>query len=139
MRGDPADFLSARLTEDEERVDSLLLYLEALPRLEPASATTSAVEISWSADPGHHDHFLRLHPNRVEVWFREDPRRLEHDLSARRQIAADHRATDGGACAICVETLAERPRPVTYPCPTLCRLTWRYADHPDYNDSWNDS
>lgn len=60
---------------------------------------------------------------------RFDPRHLELDVEARRQIAHDHREVEvGGACATCS---------IDYPCLTLCYLAAIFADHPAYDPEWD--
>lgn len=133
-----ADFLADRLAQDQQRVERVLAFLKSVPRVEPASSPGEA-EISWSADSAGSEVVLRLRPGGVDVCFREDPRRLEHDVRARTLAAADHLSTPDGTCTTCAVVSEGHLRRIPYPCPTLRRLTWVYAEHPEFDASWFDS
>lgn len=135
MTADPADFLADRLAEDDGRVETLIDLMRSVPQLLPPSLSDE-LEVAWSPRTGEGDLLLQLRPGGVEVCFREDPRRLEHDLRARALIASDHSQTAAGTCATCADAADGCLRPVAYPCPTLRRLTWVYAEHLEFEAAW---
>ncbi|GAA4082069.1 DUF6221 family protein [Nocardioides kongjuensis] len=150
---DPAPFLEARTDEDHQAADSMLRFARHLPLVEQIRATTSdrsgqgsgrragihvQAEPDWDGTPGSIHWVPMVHRETAEFAARFNPDRAELDAAARYAIVRLHRATDDGTCRICMVVEDGRPIPIAYPCMTLRTLTWPYADHPDYDKSWEE-
>lgn len=122
---DLAEFLRARLDEDEE-------------------AAQAAKPGPWHADGGG---VYAKHPVDEVVDYstsadhiaRHDPKRTLIEVEAKRRNIEQHGSTTGYvfdddddalACRCCGDLT------VAYPCGTLRLLALPYADHPDYRPEW---
>jgi hypothetical protein len=125
---DLVEFLRARLAEDEQAArragetfrqigeTGVIVAIERDRAEECASA-------NWT---GIAEHIVRHDPARILRDVERDQRLL--DLHA----PGETEYVDGDVCMTC-EVKGEGPY---YPCQTLRLLTLPYADHPDYNESW---
>lgn len=133
MTRDPMPFLIRRMAEDDLVVAEAFEIIGALGTpLQPGEA-----EGFWCSPPGLSRFWVNDQPGRRELHLREDPRRYEQGLQARRFIAREHGQGSAGVCATCSVVGADGRKAASYPCRTLCSLTWTYSDHPDYDHGWD--
>ena len=125
MIRDPMPFLVARIAEDHAIADAL----ESDDATMPAVGAGHGGEGTWPLD-AERDAIVRL-------LRRFDARRIQCELASREFIMRQHRRTAGGECSLCVVVLDDRPVAQFYPSPTLMSLTWAYADHSEFDETWD--
>lgn len=114
-----ADFLSARLDEDER------LARQALEE------TGTERETRYP------------YPDRLATCMhdaRHSPARVLREVAAKRAILAEHRIDPEllpGVCYRCRYGVPAHWEPAAWPCPTLRALAAVWRDHPDYDPSWS--
>lgn len=126
-----ADFLLARIAEDEERARSLQR------RAQDTQLTLRDPKLLGLYIPGWHDW-----PD-VEVMAAH----LLAECEAKRRIVEEHPFEHAGmpyqaySCRTCVNPEERDGYPdewtaASWPCATLVLLAHPYSDHPDYRDEW---
>ena len=135
---DLVEFLTARLTEDEEAAKHVSqpyrLYVSNEGRLAEPLTDDEGNYVQWA------DGDDRM-PNHITNWsLIYDPARVLREVEAKQRIIQVHHgqlveATNadgversGRWCAECDYE--------TFPCRTLRLLALPYADHPDYQQEW---
>jgi hypothetical protein len=111
---DLADFLYARITEDE-RAASAAEHAEPWP---DAPAALAAHLARWA------------------------PARVLAECEAKRENVERHSAfsvpqqNSGGIATACLTCAGVDDSPTDWPCDTLRSIALPYSDHPDYLDEW---
>lgn len=136
---DIALFLRSRLAEAEAVSGSALAWLNDANRragrpdwprgfgFDVVSTTEGhePVVAAWCAEPAVLAH--------VVLW---DIHRTRWVLHMTRSVMEDHALTEGKACVRCIDVVAGRPMPCSWPCTTYRMLTWPWATHGDFADEW---
>jgi hypothetical protein len=149
---DLAEFLLARITEQEHRVCSASALngpvWTAANGFINGSTDTNANPRAYNGDTELWDDegALSMHPATAEFIAANDPRHVLAECEAKRRIVEMHgfyqvqTANDGldwdyVRCGICdIADLA--PGEGNWPCPTLRALALPYAYHSDYREEW---
>ena len=133
MTADLTAFLLARVAEAEERARAattapwlaITIYPEGRAKV---SRTEGNEDEDWA--------FIRgLSKANAEHIAANDPIHVLAQCAALRTVVELHGNDGDGACASCgsFTTLGYEQR---YPCPTLLALAQPYADHPDFEEAW---
>jgi hypothetical protein len=148
-----AEFLLARIAEDEARVEALTgEWPDEIAIVPNSDAAIGCVAISTPSGPkayvrvwsplSSRDFGWHYHESGVVVWSDEIAARVLAECEAKRKIVELHRryGHQPTQCITCGfdEGWEVREYGPTYPCDTLKTLAEPYADHPDYRDDWDE-
>lgn len=140
--GDKADlvaFLSARL--DEDRAAAQAATEDPGMAAEWHETTSGCLDVGLPDHGGEdwRDYVWPQGDSRVTRFIAtNDPAHVLRRVEADRVILNEHSPAwdDGAGVLYCPRCMTDLPRPINFPCPTLCAIAAVYRDHPDYDPAW---